>query len=859
VVLWESNGSAAGTFVVANVSIRDVTNVNGTLFFSADDGTHGVELWKSNGTAAGTVLVKDINQVEVGSKPTHIVAVGGTAFFAANDSIHGTELFASNGSPAGTHMVKDIRAGSYGSYPSYLTNVNGTLFFSAHDGISHGNELWESNGTAAGTFLVKDISPGESSSYPQYLTNVNRTLFFRAGEGTHGVELWRSNGTAAGTSLVKDVNTGTDAFGNPLSSYPRYLTNVNGTLFFQANDGTHGTELWKSNGTAAGTVLVADIKPGTGSSYPAHITDVAGTAFFTVNLGQAFQLWESNGTSAGTFLVKDIHPGGNASPTFLTNVNGTLFFSVNDGTHGAELWESNGTTAGTFLVKDINPGASNSYPKYLTNLNGTLFFSANDGTHGDELWRSNGTAAGTILVADILVLNSHPGEFFSVPDPITNVNGTLFFQAYHDTHGVELWESNGTSAGTVLAGDINPGPRGSYPTYLTNVNGTLFFQATDGTHGPDLWTLLPDTRAADTTTLTASPDPSVYGQAVTFTVIVKATKPGLGFIPSGTVAFREGTTGLGNAVLDASGKGTFSTTALAAGTDAVTAYYSGDQNFMPTDNSAHPAVQTVDKGTPVTTLVVSSGTSVFGQALHFTATVQAQAPGGGLATGTVTFKDGANILGTAPLNKNAQEAVFTISSLGVGSHTVTATYGGDGNFNASAPSGAKVETVSKASDSIALKSSMNPSTAGQAVTFTATVHATPPGIGIATGTVTFKDGTTVLGSGTLNGGVATFSSASLTAGNHAITASYGGDADFTAGSSPAFGQVVHQALSASMVEAGTSRAAISSDPSVPPRPRMWPVLDAARVDALFGGPSIRTRRQPTRGAPWDVDWLGTVF
>jgi len=115
---------------------------------------------------------------------------------------------------------------------------------------------------------------------------------------------------------------------------------VNGTLFFSASDGTNGTELWKSNGTEAGTVLVKDI----------------------------------------------YYPGGSSSPVYLTDVNGVLFFRANDGTNGIELWKSDGTEDGTVLVKDIYPGASGSSPLFLTDANGTLFFSANDGTHGAELW-----------------------------------------------------------------------------------------------------------------------------------------------------------------------------------------------------------------------------------------------------------------------------------------------------------------------------------------------------------------------------------------------------------------------------------------------------------------------------------------
>ncbi len=112
-----------------------------------------------------------------------------------------------------------------------------------------------SDGTTAGTVLVKDINPGAGHAFPSNFTEVNGTLYFTADNGTGGVELWKSNGTEAGTVLVKEIN--------PMGSAdPGYLTNVNGTLFFAANDGTTGYELWKSDGTAAGTVLVKDLVAG---------------------------------------------------------------------------------------------------------------------------------------------------------------------------------------------------------------------------------------------------------------------------------------------------------------------------------------------------------------------------------------------------------------------------------------------------------------------------------------------------------------------------------------------------------------------------------------------------------------------
>src|SRR5262249_50382137 len=155
---------------------------------------------------------------------------------------------------------------------------------SANDG-SNGRELWKSDGTAAGTVLVKDIRPGSSpygypyGSNPQHLTAVDGTLFFAANDGVHGTELWESDRAAAGTPLVKDIRAGS------YGSYPYSLTAVDDQLFFTANDGVHGTELWKSNGTIRGTALVLDIRPGSYGSYPDALVDVDGRLFFTANDG----------------------------------------------------------------------------------------------------------------------------------------------------------------------------------------------------------------------------------------------------------------------------------------------------------------------------------------------------------------------------------------------------------------------------------------------------------------------------------------------------------------------------------------------------------------------------------------------
>src|SRR5262249_11737905 len=220
-----------------------LTDFNGTLFFAANDGVHGTELWKSDGTADGTVLVKDINPGRSGSYLFNLTVIDGTLFFTANDGVHGAELWKSDGTTAGTVLIKDINPGRASSYPQNHTVVNGTLFFTANDGTT-GVELWKSDGTAAGTVLVKDIRPGSAhgvppSSSPSSLTAVGDQLFFSANDGVHGRELWKSDGTEAGTVLVKDIRPGSSPYGYPYGSNPQHLTAVDDQLFFAANDGVH--------------------------------------------------------------------------------------------------------------------------------------------------------------------------------------------------------------------------------------------------------------------------------------------------------------------------------------------------------------------------------------------------------------------------------------------------------------------------------------------------------------------------------------------------------------------------------------------------------------------------------------------
>jgi hypothetical protein len=290
-------------------------------------------------------------------------------------------------------------------------------------------------------------------------------------------------------------------------------------------------------------------------------------------------------------------------------------------------------------------------------------------------------------------------------------------------------------------------------------------------------------KSPSSTALASTPNPSTFGQTVTLRATV--TVPGVG-IPSGSVNFVDGATTVGSATLDNTGKATISISSFSAGSHVITANYTGDGNFSPSSASGAAGVsQVVSQSNTATALSTLQNPSVFGQPVIFTAVVTASGSGG-VPSGTVTFLEGSSALGTTPLDANGS-ASLTVSSLAVGTHSVTASYSGNASYLSSL-SGTVSQTVNKNSVSLTLTSATNPSTFGQAVTFT--VAATPgpsggtPGTARPGGTITFTDGTSVLGNATLDtSGMATFTTNALTAGSHTITATYGGDANFSEGSS----------------------------------------------------------------------------
>jgi ELWxxDGT repeat protein len=330
--------------------------------------------------------------------------------------------------------------------------------------------------------LVRDINPGGSSKLTG-LTVVGDTLFFAAEDGVHGVELWKSDGTASGTKMVKNIRPGSK------SSSPQNLVDVNGTLFFTARDGQHGREWWTSDGTAAGTRMVVDlIAPEPGSNPFGSLNVVlppvaVGSRLFFFQEHRHFSVWHelyvTDGTAAGTRLLWD-DAWYATIPYWSTAVayNGKLYFVATDDDDGLDrLWVSNGTRSGTKRLA-WSPGANEMYVVPVTGQN--LYFSTVNGDFNEDpvfrLWKSNGTTAGTRALTSA-------GELQGAPSDAAYMAGRLYFNAG------ALWKTNGTAKGTKSI-------LGQPAYFLTALGDQLYFSAGVSNEGLFVW--VSDGTAANT-------------------------------------------------------------------------------------------------------------------------------------------------------------------------------------------------------------------------------------------------------------------------------------------------------------------------------------------------------------------------
>ena len=336
-------------------------------------------------------------------------------------------------------------------------------------------------------------------------------------------------------------------------------------------------------------------------------------------------------------------------------------------------------------------------------------------------------------------------------------------------------------------------------TFSADYGGDLSFDSLTGslTGNPQVVD-----KADTTTSVTGSANPSVSGQSITLTATESPVAPGAG-TPTGTVTFLDGGSPLGTGTLS-SGVTTFSTSALGVGPHAITANYPGDGNFNGSAGALTGTPQVVNRAN-TTTSVSSTSPSDVGQAVTFTATLAVTAPGTGTPTGTFAFTNDGNLV-TACGGVDVASGTCNITETSAGTHTVAATYSGDADFGGS--SGSTTQSVTAASTTTVL--TLSPAlgvVGGESVTSTAVVSVVAPGTGVPTGSVTFSDGSTALGSAPLvwgsHGDEATFTTDFAT-GTHSIVATYDSDSDFATSTS---------ATAALTVAEGATAVTLSSSPN----------------------------------------------
>jgi ELWxxDGT repeat protein/VCBS repeat-containing protein len=406
--LWETDGTAAGTFQTTDIADmllpQNFVDLNGTLYFLGSDATMappmvGVptdwQLWRTDGTAAGTVKITNGDFSPVSG----LTDINGTLLFFARDPVNGEQLWKSDGTASGTVMVTEINPSGGGISPIHQLEINGSLYFAAGDGGAS-YELWKSDGTAVGTVKLTNIN-GASGGVEQ-LFNLNDTVFFKVA-GADGDQIWKTDGTAAGTLEVLSTTYISDE-----------LVVGNNTLFYSAQT-SFGTDalaqLWKSDGTAAGTILLGQYSGSSLGNFEQGAASVGHSLFFTVfdNAGGGEHLWKTDGTSIGTSLVKDI---GNGSSAYnLTEFQNELYFFETDSVNNSQLWKSDGTAIGTVMIKEVN--STDSFARLAgppVVINGALDFEISDSNpfvsvSDTKFWTSDGTSAGTIMYSDVADLS----------------------------------------------------------------------------------------------------------------------------------------------------------------------------------------------------------------------------------------------------------------------------------------------------------------------------------------------------------------------------------------------------------------------------------------------------------------------
>lgn len=505
--LWSTDGTTE-TEIASNVGVNGAIAVSGsTAYFGVQGAQNG--LWQTDGTAGGTQFVASVPEGIQNVVPHVIRAAAGRVYMAYLAGNGQYDLFSSDGSAApavklGTFSEQGEIALSPASAVPTAATLGADLIFTAYDD-AHGSEPWISDGTPAGTHLLFDASPGPSGSDPRDLTTAGgRVVFAAHGGDATGNQLWSTDGTAGGTSALATFPATRTASSvaapqlyNP-DAYKDPAVTVGGATYFAATDPDHGQELWKTDGTAAGTVRVSDTAPGPADGGAQSLTAFGGDVAFITQSGSGGRgaaIWKSDGTPEGTTQVTPAGLSGIEAGFRIPAFQGRLVFEATDTTAQTGLWSSDGTPAGTSEISPL-PLFTRVRGNGIVATPTTIFFNAGrSGSSEEVLWASDGTAAGTGPVAPV-----------SAPELVT-LGSKAFFAYFDPTNGYRLWVSDGTAAGTMPLKsfwDI-----ANLPNSFAVLGSRLYFLAADATGASQLWAT--DGTVAGTVLVKALGNPTTYG------------------------------------------------------------------------------------------------------------------------------------------------------------------------------------------------------------------------------------------------------------------------------------------------------------------------------------------------------------
>ncbi|GMU64073.1 MAG: hypothetical protein AMXMBFR36_03470 [Acidobacteriota bacterium] len=425
---------------------------------------------------------------------------GATFIFDVETPGSGCELFATNGPPESTRPLPELVLGP-GDASTRKLGVLGSAAWYVADLPMRGLKLVRSDGTRAGTSVVEFPSlPGWPRQVEWSLERGDH-LLLAADDGIHGTELWRTDGTEQGTFLVRDIFPGPG--GSIFEYYPAGAV-LGSFVYFAARDGyfeegSSGLELWRTDGTPTGTTLIADLKPGRFDSNPGLLTPSPPWLYFTAEGPDSSirRLWRTSGTASGTSEVA--LPSGELGRIVSSLSGGRVLFTVEHPVTGLSLWVTDGTPGGTLPLIDTDPTDSGSW-EYSSgsSLGSKAVFFAREPDHGQEPWVSDGTPTGTHRLGDLAP--GVAGSWYGELQPFWVVATGAYFVACVPDLGCELWWTDGTSLGTYLLQELVPGPADAGPWIRFRLFGGLVLIADLGEFGPELyWTngSAPPTRLTD--------------------------------------------------------------------------------------------------------------------------------------------------------------------------------------------------------------------------------------------------------------------------------------------------------------------------------------------------------------------------